>query len=111
MLYLFQLDFLYRKDEILHTFIQLYTFTQCRTVGICLPLYGLGVIIFLSDFLLQMTGNISYNGYNLKDIVPQKTSAYVSQNDLHIPEMTVRETLDFSACCQGTGNRAGKEAK
>nr|XP_017234537.1 PREDICTED: pleiotropic drug resistance protein 3-like [Daucus carota subsp. sativus]XP_017234538.1 PREDICTED: pleiotropic drug resistance protein 3-like [Daucus carota subsp. sativus] len=58
------------------------------------------------DKSLKMTGNISYNGYNLKDIVPQKTSAYVSQNDLHIPEMTVRETLDFSACCQGTGNRA-----
>ncbi|KAK1374084.1 ABC transporter domain-containing protein [Heracleum sosnowskyi] len=28
------------------------------------------------DKSLKMTGNISYNGYNLKDIVPQKTSAY-----------------------------------
>ncbi|TXG71480.1 hypothetical protein EZV62_000059 [Acer yangbiense] len=35
-----------------------------------------------------------------------KTSAYISQYDLHIPEMTVRETIDFSARCQGVGNRA-----
>ncbi|KAH9733969.1 ABC transporter G family member 33 [Citrus sinensis] len=38
--------------------------------------------------------------------VPQKLSAYVSQYDLHIPEMTVRETLDFSTYCQGVGSRA-----
>ncbi|KAK9161846.1 hypothetical protein Syun_008187 [Stephania yunnanensis] len=55
---------------------------------------------------LKSTGEISYNGYKLEDFVPQKTSAYISQYDLHIPEMTVRETLDFSACCQGVGYRA-----
>ncbi|XP_071697291.1 pleiotropic drug resistance protein 3-like isoform X2 [Rutidosis leptorrhynchoides] len=55
---------------------------------------------------LKVSGEISYNGYNLEEIVPQKTSAYISQNDLHIPEMTVREALDFSARCQGTGRRA-----
>ncbi|XP_071698349.1 pleiotropic drug resistance protein 3-like [Rutidosis leptorrhynchoides] len=55
---------------------------------------------------LKVSGEISYNGYNLEEIVPQKTSAYISQNDLHIPEMTVREALDFSARCQGTGSRA-----
>ncbi|KAI4344715.1 hypothetical protein L6164_011909 [Bauhinia variegata] len=36
----------------------------------------------------------------------KKSSAYVSQYDLHIPEMTVRETIDFSALCQGVGSRA-----
>ncbi|WRX10698.1 ABC transporter-like, partial [Theobroma cacao] len=36
----------------------------------------------------------------------KKTSAYISQYDLHISEMTVRETLDFSARCQGIGSRA-----
>ncbi|GAY65525.1 hypothetical protein CUMW_241790 [Citrus unshiu] len=36
----------------------------------------------------------------------KKLSAYVSQYDLHIPEMTVRETLDFSTYCQGVGSRA-----
>ncbi|KAH6804230.1 pleiotropic drug resistance 9 [Perilla frutescens var. frutescens] len=51
-------------------------------------------------------GEISYNGHNLEDITASKVSAYVSQYDQHIPEMTIRETLDFSACCQGIGNRA-----
>ncbi|KAJ6760406.1 PLEIOTROPIC DRUG RESISTANCE PROTEIN 3-LIKE [Salix purpurea] len=49
---------------------------------------------------------MSYNGHKLEEFVPQKSSAYVSQYDLHIPEMTVRETIDFSARCQGTGSRA-----
>ncbi|CAK9136211.1 unnamed protein product [Ilex paraguariensis] len=55
---------------------------------------------------LEVTGDISYNGYKLEEFVPQKTSAYISQNDLHIPEMTVRETLDFSSHCQGVRSRA-----
>ncbi|KAK6233316.1 hypothetical protein SCA6_003389 [Theobroma cacao] len=55
---------------------------------------------------LKVTGEVSYNGYKLEEFVPQKTSAYISQNDLHISEMTVRETLDFSAHCQGVGSRA-----
>ncbi|CAK9322841.1 unnamed protein product, partial [Citrullus colocynthis] len=55
---------------------------------------------------LKMTGEIYYNGQKLKEIVPQKFCAYISQFDLHIPEMTVRETLDFSGRCQGIGNRA-----
>ncbi|XP_058083528.1 pleiotropic drug resistance protein 3-like isoform X1 [Magnolia sinica] len=58
------------------------------------------------DKSLKVTGEISYNGYKLEEFVPQKTSAYISQYDLHIPEMTVRETLDFSARCQGVGSRA-----
>lgn len=57
--------------------------------------------------LLQVEGEISYNGYKLDEFVPQKTSAYISQYDLHMPEMTVRETIDFSAHCQGVGSRAG----
>ena len=55
----------------------------------------------------KMRGQICYNGQKLEEFVPQKTSAYISQYDLHIPEMTVRETLDFSARCQGIGSRAG----
>ncbi|RAL37256.1 hypothetical protein DM860_004178 [Cuscuta australis] len=52
---------------------------------------------------LQMTGKITYNGHGLNEFVPQRTSAYVNQQDLHAAEMTVRETLDFSARCQGVG--------
>lgn len=62
----------------------------------------------LCVLLQQVSGDISYNGYKLDEFVPQKTSAYISQYDLHTPEMTVRETLDFSARCQGSGSRAGK---
>lgn len=55
----------------------------------------------------QVKGQISYNGHKLKEFVPQKTSAYISQNDVHVGEMTVKETLDFSARCQGVGTRYG----
>ncbi|XP_024196912.1 pleiotropic drug resistance protein 3 isoform X1 [Rosa chinensis] len=54
---------------------------------------------------LKVSGEISYNGYRLEEFVPEKTSAYVGQYDMHIPEITVRETLDFSAGCQGVGSR------
>ncbi|XP_011078340.1 ABC transporter G family member 32 [Sesamum indicum] len=52
---------------------------------------------------LQMSGKVTYNGHALNEFVPQRTSAYISQQDWHIAEMTVRETLDFSARCQGVG--------
>ncbi|VAI80275.1 unnamed protein product [Triticum turgidum subsp. durum] len=55
---------------------------------------------------LKVTGEIEYNGVKLQDFVPEKTAAYVGQYDLHVPEMTVRETLDFSARFQGVGSRA-----
>ncbi|OIW00175.1 hypothetical protein TanjilG_29165 [Lupinus angustifolius] len=58
------------------------------------------------DQSLKVSGEISYNGYKLDEFVPQKSSAYISQYDLHVPEMTVRETIDFSARCQGVGSRA-----
>ncbi|KAF5454239.1 hypothetical protein F2P56_023919 [Juglans regia] len=58
------------------------------------------------DQSLKIAGEISYNGHKLEDFVPQKTSTYISQNDVHIPYMTVREILDFSARCQGVGSRA-----
>ncbi|KAL9250452.1 ABC transporter G family member 31-like protein, partial [Drosera capensis] len=42
---------------------------------------------------LQVSGKISYNGHELKEFVPQRTAAYVSQKDQHMGEMTVREKL------------------
>jgi hypothetical protein len=44
----------------------------------------------------------------MNEFVPQRTAAYISQYDLHIGEMTVRETLAFSARCQGVGSRYGR---
>ena len=43
----------------------------------------------------------------MDEFVPQRTAAYISQHDVHIGEMTVRETLAFSASCQGVGSRYG----
>ncbi|MCD7456583.1 transcription factor [Datura stramonium] len=57
------------------------------------------------DSDLRVTGKVTYNGHELHEFVPQRTAAYISQHDLHIGEMTVRETLEFSARCQGVGSR------
>ncbi|CAN6456247.1 unnamed protein product [Victoria cruziana] len=57
------------------------------------------------DSSLKTSGRITYNGHGMSEFVPQRTSAYISQHDLHIGEMTVRETLAFSARCQGVGSR------
>ncbi|WCJ30203.1 ABC transporter G family member 36 [Euphorbia peplus] len=54
---------------------------------------------------LKCSGRITYNGHGMEEFVPQRNSAYISQNDVHIGEMTVRETLAFSARCQGVGTR------
>jgi ABC-type multidrug transport system ATPase subunit len=58
----------------------------------------------------QVSGEVTYNGYGLDEFVPQKTAAYISQNDVHAGEMTVKETLDFSARCQGVGQRYGEQS-
>ncbi|XP_021277313.1 pleiotropic drug resistance protein 1-like isoform X3 [Herrania umbratica] len=60
---------------------------------------------------LKFSGRVTYNGHGMEEFVPQRTSAYISQYDLHIGEMTVRETLAFSARCQGVGPRYGMLAE
>ncbi|KAH9666408.1 ABC transporter G family member 40 [Citrus sinensis] len=57
------------------------------------------------DPSLKLSGRVTYNGHNMDEFVPQRTAAYISQHDVHIGEMTVRETLAFSARCQGVGSR------
>ncbi|CAH1422174.1 unnamed protein product [Lactuca virosa] len=57
------------------------------------------------DHNLEVDGEITYNGYKLNEFEPRRTSAYISQSDVHVGEMTVKETLDFSARCQGVGSR------
>jgi hypothetical protein len=71
---------------------------------------GLGAIQHTSNlhFSLQVSGKVTYNGHEMRDFVPERTAAYVSQHDLHIGEMTVRETLVFSARCQRVGYLHGK---
>ncbi|CAI0473847.1 unnamed protein product [Linum tenue] len=60
------------------------------------------------DHSLKVTGKVTYNGHEMSEFVPQRTAAYICQNDIHIGEMTVRETLAFSARCQGVGHRYDK---
>ncbi|XP_045797964.1 pleiotropic drug resistance protein 1-like [Trifolium pratense] len=57
------------------------------------------------DPKLKFYGKVTYNGHEMNEFVPQRTAAYVDQHDLHIGEMTVRETLAFSARVQGVGPR------
>lgn len=49
---------------------------------------------------LQKSGRISYNGHSFDEFCVQRTSAYISQSDNHLEDLTVRETLDFAARCQ-----------
>lgn len=63
------------------------------------------------EIKLKFGGRVTYNGHGMKEFIPQKTSAYISQYDLHIGEMTVRETLAFSARCQGVGPHYGQSVE
>lgn len=56
---------------------------------------------------MQTSGRITYNGHTFDEFVAQRTSSYISQTDNHIGELTVRETLDFAARCQGVGYKYG----
>ncbi|KAI4344068.1 hypothetical protein L6164_011342 [Bauhinia variegata] len=52
---------------------------------------------------LKFSGKVTYNGHEMKEFEVPRTSAYISQYDVHLPLLTVRETLTFSARCQGVG--------
>lgn len=56
---------------------------------------------------VQLQGNITYNGHGLNEFVVERTAGYVDQQDTHLAELTVRETFDFAAQCQGPGARKG----
>ncbi|XVF86542.1 hypothetical protein PTKIN_Ptkin18bG0049700 [Pterospermum kingtungense] len=49
------------------------------------------------DPALKCSGRVTYNGHGMNEFVPQRTASYFCQNDLHIEEMIVRETLAFSS--------------
>lgn len=58
-------------------------------------------------YAAQLHGSITYNGKRFQDFVPEQTATFVNQSDLHLPEVTVRETFDFGARVQGIGFRQG----
>ena len=47
--------------------------------------------------LLQVEGEVQYNGRGFDEFIVQRTAGYVQQVDVHIGEMTVRETLNYAA--------------
>ncbi|TXG74385.1 hypothetical protein EZV62_002964 [Acer yangbiense] len=51
-----------------------------------------------STLLIALAGKLDSN----LEVCTHWTSAYISQTDNHIPELTVRETLDFAARYQGS---------
>ncbi|XP_062076095.1 ABC transporter G family member 39-like [Humulus lupulus] len=57
------------------------------------------------DSNLKKSGKITYNGHEADEFCVQRTSAYVGQTDNRIAELTVTETLDFVARCQGASAR------
>ena len=64
----------------------------------------------LVSLSVQIEGSVTYNGRPFSAFQPLRTANYVEQNDTRlIPEMTVRETLNFSARCQGSGLKKGKD--
>lgn len=50
---------------------------------------------------------VTYNGRTFSEFLPQTASVYIDQEDQHLAELTVRETMDFSALCQGAGHKKG----
>ncbi len=58
--------------------------------------------------LLQVTGDITYNGKGFDQFRAVHTAAYVDQDDLHLPMLTVKETLDFGSRVQGVGHKLGE---
>ena len=56
---------------------------------------------------MQIKGSITYNGHTFDEFIPERTASYIDQTDTHLAELTVRETFDFGARCQGTGHKAG----
>lgn len=70
---------------------------------------GSGKSLFLKALAGQLDNDLkmhaeelTYNGVEFSKFYPQRTSAYIAQNDLHYPELTVQETLDFSGQVQGS---------
>ncbi|GAB2269453.1 transcription factor [Dionaea muscipula] len=51
------------------------------------------------------SGKVTYNGHDMHEFVPRRTAAYISQQDVHLGQLTVRETLAYAARFQGVGYR------
>ncbi|KAL4440309.1 hypothetical protein ABPG75_003310 [Micractinium tetrahymenae] len=69
--------------------------------GKSLLLKALSGMLKKEKTLKVSAAELSYNGEPLEAFVPERTAAYISQLDQHYGELTVRQTLEFAARCQG----------
>jgi len=53
---------------------------------------------------------LTYNGQPLDSFVAERTASYISQLDQHYGELTVRQTMEFSARVQGGRRGECREA-
>lgn len=51
---------------------------------------------------------MTYNGRSFKDFRVHRTAGYIEQEDVHMGELTVRETFDFAARCMGADTKKGE---
>lgn len=59
-----------------------------------------------------LRGSLTYNGHEQSEFNVRRTCRYVAQSNLLNPTLTVRETLTFSAMCQGPGyHRSARPAR
>jgi ABC-type multidrug transport system ATPase subunit len=47
----------------------------------------------------SLSGTVTYNGNNVQDVNIERFAAVVSSEDVHLPSLTVRETLEFARDC------------
>ena len=56
---------------------------------------------------MQVNGDITYNGKKFDEFVVARSAGYIEQTDQHYAALTVRETFNFAASCQGAGYHSG----
>ena len=47
----------------------------------------------------SLSGTVTYNGRDVHDVQYQRLAAVVSSSDIHLPFLSVRETLEFARDC------------
>ncbi|KAK9829032.1 hypothetical protein WJX72_003522 [[Myrmecia] bisecta] len=70
-------------------------------VDVYTGLRALPTIITAYRNVFEVSGKVTYNGEHFESFVPERMAALISQIDTHRAELTMRETIDFAARCQG----------
>lgn len=55
----------------------------------------------LPGSVLQTSGTVMYNKQPLNSFIVERTAAFIDQHDVHLPVLTVGETLSFAHACAG----------